>query len=277
MKTRLSKLSLRKLAPWIVGTVVLVLAAGAIASTSKSSVTRARLERDLPRTFSRLYVQQAELLGHKDVTVASLDAKAQCDKGGPKVADRGPGADWICYMSWKDKNVDETLMPGKFEVSAHSNNCYTAGGPSKLVGLLTITDKNGEDVQNPVFEFDGCFNPGGSNKPTGVNLEPTKSSPTGPAALTIAKASLTPARAGILHPTLTCADGQEGCGGTISATLAGKRLEDVTYALSPASTGSVELHLDPAQVAAGGTLVLTIKPVIGDAATPKVSLQVHHP
>jgi len=159
MKRRLSNLSLSKVAPWAIGTVVLVVAAGALASTSKSSVTRARLERDLPRTFSNLYVQQAALLGHKGVTVKSMDAKAQCDKGGPKVADSGPGADWICYMSWKDPNVDQTLMPGKFEVTAHSNNCYTAGGPSKLVGLLTMTDKRGKDVQNPVFEFDGCFDP----------------------------------------------------------------------------------------------------------------------
>jgi len=31
---------------------------------------------------------------------------------------------------------------------------------SKLVGLLTITDKNGKDVSNPAFEFDGCFRRG---------------------------------------------------------------------------------------------------------------------
>ncbi|GAA3290792.1 hypothetical protein GCM10020218_062250 [Dactylosporangium vinaceum] len=34
-----------------------------------------------------------------------------------------------------------------------------AGGPSKLVGLATITDTHGNDVTNPVFELDGAFDP----------------------------------------------------------------------------------------------------------------------
>ena len=51
---------------------------------------------------------------------------------------------------------------GKFELNVHSNDCYTAGGPSKFVGLLTITDTHGNDVTNPAFEFDGAFDPDGS-------------------------------------------------------------------------------------------------------------------
>jgi hypothetical protein len=133
-----------------------------------SDVTKARLERNLPQTFANLYVQQAGLLGHKGITVDSLHAQAQCDKGGPKVADRGPGADWICLMRWTDPNVPLPDGSGKFELSAHSNDCYTAGGPSKLVGLQTITDTHGNDVPNPVFEFDSCFDPHSSNTPTGV-------------------------------------------------------------------------------------------------------------
>ena len=137
-----------------------------------SDVTRARLERSLPQTFANLYVQQAGLLGHKGITVQSLHAQAQCDKGGPKAPDHGPGADWICLMRWNDPNVPLPDGSGKFELNVHSNDCYTAGGPSKLVGLITITDKNGKDVDNPVFEFDGCFDPHGSNEPTGVNIPP---------------------------------------------------------------------------------------------------------
>jgi hypothetical protein len=151
---------------------LLVAAAAAVllAGCGGSDVTRARLERNLPQTFSNLYVQQAQILGHKGITVASLHARAQCDKGGPKVADRGPGADWICLMKWNDPNVQLPDGYGKFEVSAHSNDCYTAGGPSKLVGLQTITDTHGNDVNNPVFEFDACFDPHTSNVPTGVSF-----------------------------------------------------------------------------------------------------------
>src|SRR3954447_8983008 len=84
---------------------VVAVALIALASAKGTDVTRARLERNLPVTFSNLYVQQAQLLGHKGISVASLHAKAQCDKGGPKVPDHGPGADWICLMSWTDPNV----------------------------------------------------------------------------------------------------------------------------------------------------------------------------
>jgi hypothetical protein len=120
-------------------------------------VTRPRLEASLAPTFANLYVQQAGILGHPGVTLASIGAKASCDRGGPKVRDVGPGADWICMIHWQDDQSAE--QDGKFEVQVRSNSCYTAGGPSKLVGLQTITDRSGKDVPNPVFEFDGCFDP----------------------------------------------------------------------------------------------------------------------
>lgn len=159
--------TLARLAPFAAAAVAVL---GLAACGGGTDVTRARLERNLPVTFSNLYVQQAQLLGHKGISVASLHAKAQCDKGGPKVPDHGPGADWICLMSWTDPNVPLPDGSGKFELNVHSNDCYTAGGPSKLVGLITITDTRGNDVDNPVFEFDSCFDPNSTNKPTGVRI-----------------------------------------------------------------------------------------------------------
>jgi len=162
-----------------------LLALGACGSTD---VTRARLERNLPVTFSNLYVQQAAILGHKGITVQSLHAQAQCDKGGPKAPDHGPGSDWICLMRWHDPNVPLPDGSGKFELNVHSNDCYTAGGPSKLVGLITITDTHGKDVDNPVFEFDSCFDPNSSNAPTGVTIPaPATSSTAAPASTTTPK------------------------------------------------------------------------------------------
>jgi hypothetical protein len=155
----------------------IALATAAPAGCGGSDVTRARLERNLPLVFSRLYVQQAQLLGHKGISVQNLHAKAQCDKGGPKVADSGPGADWICQMTWTDPNVPADTLPGKFEMNVHSNDCYTAGGPSKIVGTFTITDTHGNDVDNPVFEFDSCLNPKSSNTPTGVVIATPTATP----------------------------------------------------------------------------------------------------
>src|SRR5262245_35455466 len=246
--------------------VVAGVAVGALASVSKSSVTRARLERSLPQTFANLYVQQAKLLGHKGITVQSLHARAQCDKGGPNVADVGPGADWICLMTWRDPNIDATLLPGKFEMNVHSNDCYTAGGPSKIVGLLTITDTHGNDVPNPVFEFDGCFDPRGNNRPTGVTIPKsttsTSATPT-PAALTLPKGSLVPDRAGQITPLLVCSSGDGGCAGTATATLGGRSLGTRTYAIAPGKATRLAYSLSQAQRRAGGRLILTVKPIIG--------------
>src|SRR3954471_17985392 len=162
----------RLLTPRTLLTAAAVLAVAALmvvaASSKGSDVTKARLERNLPVTFSNQYVQQAKLLGHNGITVQSLHAKASCDKGGPKVADRGPGTDWICLMSWNDPNVPLPDGSAKFELNVHSNYCYTAGGPSKYVGQLQIGDVHGKQADNPVFEWDACFDPRGSDAPTGV-------------------------------------------------------------------------------------------------------------
>ena len=137
-----------------IATAILLVALTACGATD---VTRARLENAVAPTFTNLYVQQAAILGHTSVTKDSIAAHATCDRGGPKVADEGPGADWICIIHFTDDT--NTAQDGKFEVQVKANSCYTAAGPSKLVGLATITNTRGVDVTNPVFEFDGCFDP----------------------------------------------------------------------------------------------------------------------
>ena len=254
---------------------LLALAAGilGLAGCGGSDITRARLERSLPQTFSNLYVQQAKLLGHKGITAASLHAKAQCDKGGPNVADRGPGADWICLMTWHDPTLPPDSLPGKFEINAHSNDCYTAGGPSKIVGSFTITDTHGNQVDNPVFEFDTCFDPRTSNAPTRVAVATPPATPTvaPPAALTLPTGSITRASDGSISPTLTCSSGDAGCGGTLTATLAHRTLGPIAYAIAAGKQARVRL---PGAGTATGALTLTVKPTIGTASTTTRTLTV---
>lgn len=252
-------------------TIALVGAVAALASGSTSDITKARLERNLPVTFSNLYVQQAELLGHKGITARSLHAKASCDKGGPKVADHGPGADWICLMSWSDPNVPLPDGSAKFELNVHSNDCYTAGGPSKYVGMLTITDLHGKDVDNPVFEFDSCFDPKGSNAPTGVNFDKPASSKLTPtqqaeqvAQLTLPSGTMAADARGKIAPSLVCSPGKDGCAGTLTATAAGTTTS-ADYIIGPDDHQPVTLALP-----AGTTGPVTLKatPVIGTAPKP---------
>jgi hypothetical protein len=137
--------------------LVLVAALWALASAGSPDVTKVRLEQSLAPTFANLYVQRAAILGEPGITVNSINASAKCDRGGPKIADVGPGADWICMVTFHDDH-DKT-QTGKFELHAKADSTYVAGGPSKLIGLATLTNTKGTDVPNPVFEFDAAFNP----------------------------------------------------------------------------------------------------------------------
>jgi hypothetical protein len=136
--------------------------AAAIAATTAAGspdVTKARVETALAPTFANLYVQQAHILGIPGITVTGIDASATCDRGGPKVADVGSGADWICKITFHDDH--NKVQTGKFELQIKADSTYVAGGPSKLIGQATITDTSGKDVPNPVFEFDGALDPNG--------------------------------------------------------------------------------------------------------------------
>lgn len=211
--------------------VVAAIGAAAVAGGNGSTVTKARLERALPVVFANMYVQQARLLGRTDITAASLKPQAMCDKHGPDVADVGPGGDWICLMSWTDPQVP---MPsegyGKFELNVHSNDCFTAAGPSKLTGFLTMTDQHGREVTNPLFEFDGCFDPATDDTPTGTTF---------PSVFAITSPSVTPDAQGLVNAQVTCGTGSQGCAGTITAMAGKTSLGVVPYRLKEEATARI--------------------------------------
>jgi hypothetical protein len=210
---------------------VVVTVGGAVVAGSAggSSITRARLERTVPVVFSNVYAQQARLLGHAGVTPASLHATAMCDKGGAVEPDVGTGSNWNCLVSWTDP--DNPMPPegyGKVELNVHSNGCYTASAPSKLVGFATLTDTRGDEVTNPVAEFDGCFDPSSDNTPTGVEF---------PSLLSVTTTALRPDSRGRVSIQATCGTGAGGCHGEVTATA------------GTTSLGTVPLDVDEEQTA----------------------------
>ena len=251
----------------ILAALVAVLALGsAVVATSgdSSTVTRPRLERSLTTDFANQYAEQARLQGRTGITPASLHAQAMCDKAGPENKDVGPGGDWNCLMSWTDPEVP---MPpegyGKFELNVHSNDCYTAGGPSKLTGFLTMTDTQGDVVSNPVFEFDGCFDPNGDNAPTGVVF---------PSLLNIASTTITPDADGNAGLQVTCGSGDKGCGGTIDVAAGDTDLGTIPFHLDEESTATLAL---PEAVPAGASdLTFTVRPKTGAGPTNPVTVPV---
>jgi len=245
---------------FIVGAVAAV---AALTGCGASAITRPRLERSLPASFAHQYVRQAAILGHTAITVTSLHARAQCDKGGPKVADQGPGADWICFMDWIDPNVPVSDGSAKFELNARSNGCYTATGPTKLVGLRTITDTHGTFVDNPVFEFDTCFDPRGSNAPTNVTFPP--------ASLKLPSGTVKPDRTGSIAPALNCSVGPLGCSGTVTAQLGSRTLGANHYSLAPGGASVTRFAIHAGE---HGRLTLVATPTLGGATKSTAVLRV---
>lgn len=244
--------------------VLVGLGAVVAASGGASTVTRARLERALPATFANVYVNQAQLLGHKNVTVASLDATAMCDKHGPDVADVGPGGDWVCLMTWSDPQVP---MPkegyGKFDVNVHSNDCFTAAGQTKLTGFLTITDTDGKEVTNPAFEFDGCFDPNGDNSPTGVLF---------PSVFNSTSTTVSPDTQGRVSINVTCGTGSQGCAGSATATAGAVNLGTVSYTFKEEATSTLSF---PEALPPGITeITVDIQTTTGVAGSDSVTIPV---
>jgi hypothetical protein len=141
----------------VLGVLIALAVVIGLTAFGSPDVTKARVEASLTPTFTNLYLQQQQLLGHPQVTAATMQASTSCDRGGPNVADTGAGRDWICMITWNDDTG--TQQQGKFELQVHSNACWTANGPAKTIGSFTITDTTGRDLPNPVNAFDGCFDP----------------------------------------------------------------------------------------------------------------------
>lgn len=238
---------------------LLVISLLVVAGCGRSTITRPRLERSIQRSFDNRYVAQAKLLGREGVSVSSLHTRAFCDKGGPTLPDVGPGSDWNCYLVYDDPNVPLTDGTGKFELNVHANGCYTAGGSSKVVGLLTITSTLGRTVANPVAEWDGCFDPTGDNAPQPPGGAPaTVSLPQGKV----------PISDGVVAPTLTCSAGARGgCIGTLSARIRGRTVATVNYQLPPKGDNDFPFPVAGPDRKLGTPMTLIVRPFLGKAAT----------
>jgi hypothetical protein len=217
-------------------TAALLLAAGAVAATGSSRVTAPRLERSLPTVFAHLYATQARLQGTPIISSDTLNPRAQCRRIGANAAIDGPGGDWACLMSWQDPGLP---MPpegwGRFELNVRSNGCYTATGPSRLIGLPTITDTHGEDVTNPLSEFDACFDPDADNTPTGVTFS---------ALLLVTSTTLSPVN-GTIKPEVLCTLGVGRCTGTATVSVNGAEVSQARYDFVEGIGGTLNLAAPP--------------------------------
>ncbi len=150
-----SRFALVGLAPLV---ALAVVSAGVIAAATGAlgnGIERGKLESALSTSFSHLYVLQTERLGRPAVTEDELHATAACDKGGDRVEDTGPGADWRCVVTW--------TLPGAtaegnaiYQLDVLPDGRFTADGdgPKEVNGFFQVRTPTG-DAPNPLWQFDG--------------------------------------------------------------------------------------------------------------------------
>lgn len=127
---------------------------GGAGSGVGSGVGKAKLDASLATTFGHLYRLQTRQLNRPAVTERQLQASADCDKGGPRVEDRGPGGDWRCVVSWR--------LPGStavgsaiYQLDVTPDGRYVADGdgPKEVNGFFLVHTPEG-DMPNPLWQLD---------------------------------------------------------------------------------------------------------------------------
>jgi ABC-2 type transport system permease protein len=142
----------------VIAVGVAVLAIGS--NWGPSAVTAAKLEASIKPTFNNLTLLQQHLLGRKVPKGAHLNDFAQCQRRSGSL--KGPGGDWVCTMNMLivlDGPNPFSFTPVAFDVSVKANGCYKADGPAGFIGQPTMQDAHGHQTVNPLYSFDGCFDP----------------------------------------------------------------------------------------------------------------------
>lgn len=121
----------------------------------RSGIDKHKLEVSLSTTYAHLYRLQTEQLHRPAVTEAELDARAECDKGGDRVPDRGAGNDWRCVVSWRLPGASaEGSAIYQLDVAAEGRYVADGDGPKEVTGYFSVHTPSG-DAPNPLWQFDG--------------------------------------------------------------------------------------------------------------------------
>jgi ABC-2 type transport system permease protein len=122
-----------------------------------SGIERPKVEAALATSFSHLYVLQTEQLDRPAVTEQDLRSTAQCDKGGSRVVDEGPGSDWRCVVRWTLPGSSATgTAIYQLDVLADGKYVADGDGPKEVNGWFQVRTPTG-DAPNPLWQLDGSL------------------------------------------------------------------------------------------------------------------------
>jgi ABC-2 type transport system permease protein len=134
---------------------VTALGVAATAPARGSGIDQRKLEASLSTAYAHLYRLQTEQLHRPAVTETELHTSAACDKGGDRVADRGPGNDWRCVVTWRlPGSTAEGSAIYQLDVTAEGRYVADGDGPKEVNGFFSVRTPSG-DAPNPLWQFDG--------------------------------------------------------------------------------------------------------------------------
>ena len=122
-----------------------------------SPITAQRIERAIAPTFANLVHLQVPSMGLPAMAPAEFAATASCRKvGAPGAASTHSGSgDWICTIQWRGPG--QRPLRDVYDLFVMTDGCYTATVEGESLAKPVLTTKDGRDVRNLLYVFEGCF------------------------------------------------------------------------------------------------------------------------
>ena len=118
-----------------------------------SAITPARIEASIASTFANLVHVQVSWLGLPPMAASAFAVNATCRRpgGGNNI---GSG-EWTCALVWK--GPDKQTLTDTYDLFVTTDGCYTATVATENLGGPTLKARDGTDVRNLLYAFEGCF------------------------------------------------------------------------------------------------------------------------
>lgn len=122
-----------------------------------SPITAARLERAIAPTFANLLELQVPQMGLPPMPASAFAPSASCRKvaaAGAASSHSGSG-DWICTIQWMGPG--QRPLRDVYDLFVTTDGCYTATVEGESLAKPVLTTKDGREVRNLLYVFEGCF------------------------------------------------------------------------------------------------------------------------
>jgi len=125
----------------------------ASACTAVSPITRGRVEAAMATTFGNMVHLQVSRMGLASMSAADFAVKTTCQ---PRMSGQNAGSgEWLCAIAWQ--GPDRQPLRDTYDLLVTTDGCYTATVEGDTLGGPTLRSRDGRDVRNLLYTFEGCF------------------------------------------------------------------------------------------------------------------------